>query len=51
MKGCGVGSFRSGRSLQGAQEQLDIRNRRNTIKNSFDDTYYNSKDVDQRGKV
>lgn len=51
MKGFGVGSFRSGRSLQVAQEQLDIRNRRNTIKNSFDDTYYNSKDVDQRGKV
>ncbi|KAK9212799.1 hypothetical protein WN943_002181 [Citrus x changshan-huyou] len=51
VKGCGVGSFRSGRSLQVAQEQLDIRNRRNTIKNSFDDTYYNSKDVNQRGKV
>ncbi|GAY54855.1 hypothetical protein CUMW_159980, partial [Citrus unshiu] len=51
VKGCGVGSFRSGRSLQVAQEQLDIRNRRNTIKNSFDDTYYNSKDVNQRGKM
>lgn len=51
VKGCGVGSFKSGRSLQAAQEQLDIRNRRNTIKKSFDDTYYNSNDVDQRGKM